>query len=611
MYNDGRRRCCVALTVFMILFMAGSPALSIASVDFPSDLNVGPFVNKVIYKMIEEQILALQSGEIDFMTNYVKPQELPAIDEDPDISIVSALRNGYGQITINCAKYPLNVSAFRRSFAFAFDKTRVTTEIMSGFSQEHDSMVPYTNSWCIEDELPYHYYTAQAEIGNQILNDTGFTIDPASGYRLAPNGSLFNVVVEFPSSSMEIAGGCCQIAVDALQALHINAEIRAGGLQEIVSRLVYHGDYDMVFYGRNFETNDVDWLAYEFGSEYADMQYMNPTNFANDTYDSWIEQLLHSISYEEVYEAAAAMQLILHENVPRVVAYENLEIEAYRIDEYTGQVPDLGRWIGSQWTLRKIHKIDGTGGGTVNIGFKPPETFNIFLIRTDYPADILINLYPSLYSRAPDISPWPYLAEELLIETHADNQHVQEGHTLFTIDIITNATWSDGKPLTAADVAFTFTYLFESLSFGNPAGVRLGDLAAAYAPTPYRAVLEFFSESYWHFSNFAFQWIIPEHIFNDTGGIGYKGWNKWNPVFNPEDPHITSGPFELTDWVIGEFYELSANPSFCYYPVTTPPTPTTTTGPIYNFHMVFYGGIVGAAVVIFFGGYILQRKELI
>ncbi|PNX52774.1 MAG: hypothetical protein BV458_07830, partial [Thermoplasmata archaeon M9B2D] len=243
---DRRRRCCAALTVFMILFMAGSPALGIASADFPSDLNVGPFVNKVIYKMIGEQSLALQSGEIDFMTNYVKPQEFLTLDEDPDISIISALRNGYGQITINCAKYPLNVSAFRRSFAFAFDKTRVTTEIRGGFSQEHDSMVPYTNSWCIEDELPYHYYTAQVEIGNQILNDTGFTIDPASGYRLAPNGSLFSVVVEFPSSSMEIAGGCCQIAVDALQALHINAETRAGGLQEIVSRLTYHGDYDMV-----------------------------------------------------------------------------------------------------------------------------------------------------------------------------------------------------------------------------------------------------------------------------------------------------------------------------------------------------------------------------
>ncbi|MFX1485087.1 MAG: ABC transporter substrate-binding protein, partial [Promethearchaeota archaeon] len=416
MNGGGRKQCCAALTVIMILFMAGSPALSIASVDFPSDLNVGPFVDKVIYKMIGEQILALQSGEIDFMTNYVRPQELPTLDEDPDISICRALRNGYGQITINCGKYPLNLSEFRKAFAFAFDKTRVTSEIWDGFSQDHDSMVSYTNSWCIEDDLPYHYYTAQVEIGNQILNDSGFTIDPATNHRLAPNGAHFNVVIEFSSSSMDVAGGCCQIAVDALESLHIKAETRVGGFQEIRARLANHGDYDMVFYGTNFETDDVDWLAYEFGSEYADLPYMNPTNFANDTFDSWCEQLLHSTSYEEVYEAAAAMQLILHENVPRVVAYENVEIEAYRTDEFTGKVPDLGRWIGSQWTLRKIHRIDGTTEGEFNIGFKNPDTFNIFLERVAYAEDILINLFPTLYSKAPDISPWPYLAEDLLIE---------------------------------------------------------------------------------------------------------------------------------------------------------------------------------------------------
>ncbi|MHA2045366.1 MAG: ABC transporter substrate-binding protein, partial [Candidatus Thorarchaeota archaeon] len=77
------------------------------------------------------------------------------LDADPDISIFSALRNGYGHITINCRDYPLNISAFRRAFAFAFDKTRVTAEIMDGFSQEHDSLVPYPNSWSIEDDMPY------------------------------------------------------------------------------------------------------------------------------------------------------------------------------------------------------------------------------------------------------------------------------------------------------------------------------------------------------------------------------------------------------------------------------------------------------------------------
>jgi hypothetical protein len=123
-------------------------------------------------------------------------------------------------------------------------------------------------------------------------------------------------------------------------------------------------------------------------------------------------------------------------------------------------------------------------------------------------------------------------------------------------------------PLTAEDVAFTFTYAHESGLLGNPAGVGLGDLIASYAPSPYRAILEFDTESYWLFSNFAYDSIIPEHIFNDDTGIGYAGWDDWNPVFSA-DPHVTSGPFRLTSYQTGDWYELTPNPLF-YYPLPNP-----------------------------------------
>jgi ABC-type transport system substrate-binding protein len=77
---------------------------------------------------------------------------------------------------------------------------------------------------------------------------------------------------------------------------------------------------------------------------------------------------------------------------------------------------------------------------------------------------------------------------------------------------------------------------------------------------------------------------------------------------------VTSGPFILTDWVIGEFYELSANPDFCYFPSSPPTSTNTTTTPTtadqaYRYDLVIYGGVVSAAVVIFLGGFILLRKE--
>jgi ABC-type transport system substrate-binding protein len=337
----------------------------------------------------------------------------------------------------------------------------------------------------------------------------------------------------------------------------------------------------MVYYAVNFYSNDVDWLAYEYWSEYADVEYQNPTNFRNATYDSWRDQLLHGSTYEEVYQAAAEMQKILHYNVPRFVVYENIYYQAYRNDQFTGHVEALGRPIPNHWTLSSIHKLDGTSGGSVPIAIsEEPDSFNIYITNSVYSAAILSETWPSLYKYDPKFAPKPDLAKSMLTETHDDNPAVPEGHTRFTIDIIQNATWSDGEPLTANDVAFSYTYAFESAPFGNPAGTDIGDFVAAYASTPYRVVIEFATETYWHFSNFAYDIIIPEHIFNDETGIGYEGWNTWNPVFNPAEPNVNCGPFNFTDYEAGEFYKIEKNPLFHYLADPLTPIESTSSEPI-------------------------------
>jgi ABC-type transport system substrate-binding protein len=211
------------------------------------------------------------------------------------------------------------------------------------------------------------------------------------------------------------------------------------------------------------------------------------------------------------------------------------------------------------------------------------------------------------------------LAESYTEETHADNDAVPEGHHRFTFDLIQNATWSDGTPFTAEDVAFTYTYYLETAPLGNPAGAGLADanLVAAYAPSTFRVVVEFGTESYWNFGQAAYLSPIPKHIFEPGAGIGYEGWNTWNPMFNPEDPFVTLGPFLFTDMEAGEFYELTVNPDWAYLPEGRFDTPTeTTTGtgtgtapPPVDPTLAIVAGAVGAAVVILVGGFVLLRQK--
>ncbi|MFW9870518.1 MAG: ABC transporter substrate-binding protein, partial [Candidatus Thorarchaeota archaeon] len=177
MLSNRNKRLLAITLVTAFVFMAVSPAINAVDVPVPDDLNVGPYVDKVVFQVIssdDQAVLALQAGEVDMDNSFFNPVHLPVLDADPEIEISSALRNGYGHITINCRDYPTNVTEFRRAFAFAYDKYRVTSEVHDGFSREHDSIVPYVSTYSIEDELPWHYYESDLDTANQLLNDAGF-----------------------------------------------------------------------------------------------------------------------------------------------------------------------------------------------------------------------------------------------------------------------------------------------------------------------------------------------------------------------------------------------------------------------------------------------------
>lgn len=561
------KRVVAVLTVCIlsVIVFSGTPEVT-AVLPPPSDLNNGPYVDNVEYTVMmnqDERILALQAGNIEMDLSIFDSENYDTLNADPDIDIFSALRYGYGHITINCRDAPLNESVLRRAFAYAYNKTEVTENIFDGFSIEHDSLVPRPNSWCVEDDFSNQYYTNQAAIGNALLDASGlFPIDGGTGFRTY-KGAAFDIDIEYASSSPDIGAGVAQIGVDALTELHIDAAAVPADFNDYISRLDSHGDYDMVFYAVDIG-NEIDWLAYEYWSDFADVSYQNPSNFANASYDVWRDQLLYGTTYEDVYEAAAAMQEILQYNVPRLVVYENVYSQAYRNNQFIGHVEDLGSYISGQWTMRKIHKLDGTQGGSVTVAIKD-ELFNFNFFTTVNPSSYAIfsNIYSSLYKYGPDMQPRADLAESMLVETHSDNTMVPSGHSRYTIDIVQNATWTDGIPLTAADVAFSFNYYEASVAYGNPYGAHHDNLVLSHAPSPYRVVLEFDIESYLIFSEIAFDYIIPEHIFNDDTGIGYSGWSSWSA------PHATSGPFYVSDYDYRDWYKITKNPDY-YYPAPNP-----------------------------------------
>ncbi len=609
MATNRSKRVIALFLAFAFVLMAVSPMFSSAQT-VPGTEKNGPYLNKLVYNVItqpDQAVLALQNDQIDLIGDMVDPSFLGTLTSAQNINVTNVLRNGYGYVTINTAKYPYNITSFRRALAFALDKNAISDDVWAGLSSPQDSCVPQVNPFSVESQLTTTYYEANVALGQQLLAQAGFNDTNGDGYLEAPNGQSFSVKVECAQSS-PIAQQVGTLVAAALNALHVNAVSVPTDFYEYLNRLYYHGDYDIVFLGSSFTNFDVDWLGYEFASSYADVPYYNFPNWRNATYDSYIPQLLHSTDYNDVYAAAIAMQKIWIESSPEIICYENTLLSAYRTDKFTGFVNDVSDGVPGWWTNYKVHLKDSLGGpfgGTFR--WSNPldlDTFNFMVSSSAYTMNVLNELYDSLMTQNSKGEDVMWLAESYTAQTHADNPAIPDGHTRFTFNMIQNATWSDGTPLTAEDAAFSLNYYRDSP--GNPYGVDLTEMTAAYAPTPYTLVVEFDTVSYWHLHTVAYKPIIPKHVFEN---VGLNGWNTWNPN-PPSTPMVTSGPFNVSDYVAGEFTELTYNPNYFYGLDRTTPSTTTTGGiPIGDLMLAIVAGAVGAAVVILVGGYVLMRQR--
>ncbi len=567
---------CIILILFTTIICSMGAANADASSSYESMGN-GPYIDKLSYNVIsqsDQAVLALENDQVDIIGDMVDPSFLDTLTQAQNIQVANVLRNGYGYVTINTAKYPYNITAFRRALAFALDKNAISDDIWAGLSSPQDSCVPQINPFSIEGQLPYTYYEANVALGAQLLSKAGFKDTNGDGYLEAPNGQSFSVKVECSQSS-PIAQQVGTLVAAALNALHVQAGSVPTDFYEYLNRLYFHGDYDIVFLGSSFDNFDVDWLGTEFATASATKSYHNLPNFRNATYDSWGEQLLHSTDYDHVYQSASEMQKIWVYQCPEIICYENVLLSAYRTDKFEGFVNDVNAGVPGWWTNYKVHLKDSLGGpfgGTLRISNPMDiDTFNFMSSSSAYTMNVLGNLYDSLMIQDPSGRDLLWLAESYAIQTHADNPAIPAGSTRITFQLVQNATWTDGKKLTAEDVAFSLNYYRDAP--GNPYGDDLSEMTAAYAPSTYTLVVEFDTVSYWNLHTISYEPVIPKHVFEN---IGLNGWNIWNPN-PPYHAMVTSGPFNVSSYVAGGHVELSRNGNYFRYMSTVPSIPVPPT----------------------------------
>jgi peptide/nickel transport system substrate-binding protein len=192
-----------------------------------------------------------------------------------------------------------------------------------------------------------------------------------------------------------------------------------------------------------------------------------------------------------------------------------------------------------------------TSGDTLRIGVSASiDSLNPFVSSSDYSAVVYQYAYPHLTEYDKDLKIVPSFASRW--ETSADG-------TSWTFHTVTGAKWSDGKPLTAKDAAFTLTMMvkFQNGPTGQLAG-SVAHLTSAEAPNDSTLVLTYDSPVANVLNQVQGVHILPEHVWSKlTAGDG-----KAITTFQNGAPMVSGGPFKLTKYTKDQLALFDRNPNW-------------------------------------------------
>jgi peptide/nickel transport system substrate-binding protein len=183
--------------------------------------------------------------------------------------------------------------------------------------------------------------------------------------------------------------------------------------------------------------------------------------------------------------------------------------------------------------------------GILRIGWnQEPRTLNPMGSDTVQAGTIMRNcLYDTLITRDENMNPTPMLAK---------SWGTSDDGRVWTFNLIEGATWHDGKPLTSADIAFTFQYIIDN-QIGNYINY-LKHIQSIDAPDATTLVLTYKEPIASALDDLANIYIVAKHKWQNIKGEEAAAYDNKNP--------LGSGPFIFQEWRKNDYLSFKANAGY-------------------------------------------------
>ena len=159
-------------------------------------------------------------------------------------------------------------------------------------------------------------------------------------------------------------------------------------------------------------------------------------------------------------------------------------------------------------------------------------------------------IYPSLVQYNPKLQ---------IVPEFATSWQMSDGGRVWTFHTAPNAKWSDGKPLTAQDAAWTFSTIlkYQNTATANSAGY-VAHMASAAAPNATTLVLTYKQPVANVLSQVQQVAIVPQHVWAKYA----TGAGKGLTTYANNAPIVSGGPFILRKYTAKQSALFQRNPTY-------------------------------------------------
>ena len=342
-----------------------------------------------LFQNVDGMVTALKNGEIDFADD-IDAQPFSGLENQPDIVARSSAYSGFSYITMNGGAaltdgtpigtgHPsLKDPQVRLAINYAIDKQALVDRTLDGRGTVGSTIIPPL--YAAQHYEPTDPIGYDPDKANQILDDAGYTRDPATGIRTMPDGTDPLVYQLYSRQNSETSQTTIRYLQGWLKAIGIDSKaesVSEGRLYEIAGE----GTYDMYEWGWVVEP-DPDYQMSTFtcgqfsyktsgGTIYAGL---NDAFYCNKKYDHLYQEQSTELDPAKRDEIVKQMQKMAYDANAYIV-YEYYDyLQAYRSDKFTGFVPqpDPDGAILFQYgtySYMNITPVTGSGdGGSSNTG---------------------------------------------------------------------------------------------------------------------------------------------------------------------------------------------------------------------------------------------------